>query len=141
MTDDPAAVSAEDFFGTVIYTYTRAQALEDGVLIDVSETAKEAGFLWPVAVTSALWAGIEYIPKNSGQDVKGRLWDVLYMAHIAIKHSRVNEQQLLYKLIMPIDKKVSVTADEEVPTIELKIVIGPGDDGEPVITIMFPYED
>jgi hypothetical protein len=27
----------------VISTYTRAQALEDGVLVDVSEMAKEAG--------------------------------------------------------------------------------------------------
>jgi hypothetical protein len=27
----------------VIYAYTRAQALEDGVLVDVSEMAKEAG--------------------------------------------------------------------------------------------------
>jgi len=35
---------------TVIHTYTRAQAIEDGVLIDVSEMAREAGFRWPVAV-------------------------------------------------------------------------------------------
>ena len=35
----------------VIYTYTREQAIEEGVLIDVSEMASEAGFKWPVAVT------------------------------------------------------------------------------------------
>ena len=37
-------------FGPVIYAYTRAQAIEDGVLADVTETAKEAGFKLPVAV-------------------------------------------------------------------------------------------
>ena len=40
----------------IIYVYTRAQALEDGVLIDVSDTAREAGFKCPVALTSAAYA-------------------------------------------------------------------------------------
>lgn len=30
-------------FGPVVFSYTRAQAIEDGVLVDVSEMAKEAG--------------------------------------------------------------------------------------------------
>lgn len=34
-----------EFFGEPIHFYTRAaEALEDGTLVDVSETAKEAGF-------------------------------------------------------------------------------------------------
>ena len=44
--------SVESFFGDIISTYTRAQAIKDGVLIDVSSTAKEAGFEWPVAITA-----------------------------------------------------------------------------------------
>jgi hypothetical protein len=36
--------------------HTRTQAIEDGVLVDVSKTAKEAGFLYPVEITSAAWA-------------------------------------------------------------------------------------
>ena len=43
----------------IIARYTRAQAIEDGVLIDVSKMAKEAGFVIPVAVTDAVWN--EYI--------------------------------------------------------------------------------
>jgi len=39
----------------VIYCYTRKQAIEDGILIDVTFTAQEAGFNWPVAITSAVW--------------------------------------------------------------------------------------
>ena len=40
-------------FGELIFRYSRAEALSDGVLIDVSETAKETGFRIPVALTRA----------------------------------------------------------------------------------------
>ncbi len=36
--------SAESFFGEVISTYTRAQAIEDGVLVDAGSMPTEAGF-------------------------------------------------------------------------------------------------
>src|ERR1019366_7436165 len=39
-------------FGDVIYSYTRKQAIEDGVLVDITEMAKEAGIKYPVAITS-----------------------------------------------------------------------------------------
>jgi hypothetical protein len=39
----------------VIHRYTRAGAIRDGVLIDVSQTAREAGVRHPVALTRALW--------------------------------------------------------------------------------------
>ena len=45
-----------ELFGEVIYAYTRAEAIADGVLIDVTETAKEVGFRLPVALTAAAWA-------------------------------------------------------------------------------------
>lgn len=40
----------------LIHRYTRAEALRDGVLIDVSQTARDAGFRYPVALTAAAWA-------------------------------------------------------------------------------------
>ena len=39
----------------VISTYTRARAIKDGILVDVSDTAREAGFTIPVAVTRTVW--------------------------------------------------------------------------------------
>ena len=45
--------SLEDVFGPVISCYSRAQAIEDGVLVDVTNMAREAGFKWPVALTHA----------------------------------------------------------------------------------------
>lgn len=44
----------------VIYVYTRAQAIEDGVLIDISDWAEEYGFTYPVAVTSYVWSLINH---------------------------------------------------------------------------------
>ena len=39
---------------SVIYSYTREQALKDGVLVDVTQMEKEVGFIYPVAVTSGV---------------------------------------------------------------------------------------
>ncbi|MCY4511649.1 MAG: hypothetical protein OXG35_32490, partial [Acidobacteria bacterium] len=41
----------------VIHRYTRAQAIKDGTLVDVTETAREAGWRFPVALTAAVQAG------------------------------------------------------------------------------------
>ena len=75
--------SAESFFGDIISTYTRAQAIEDGVLIDVSPIAKEAGFEWPVAMTAGAWADcVAWSDRDSQtqvhQDQSGRL---CYITH------------------------------------------------------------
>ena len=126
----------DDLFGEVISMYTREQAIEDRVLIDVTETAKEAGFRCSVVLTAGVWAMIESIPQDfEHEDVSGRLWDVLFMAHIAIKKSS-GGCQMTYSLILhttPDDKSDQVR--------ELKLVSGPGDHGELVITIMLPLED
>jgi hypothetical protein len=50
---------SESLFGEVIFSYTRARAIADRALIDVTPTAAEAGFRFPVAVTSDLMAAIE----------------------------------------------------------------------------------
>lgn len=65
----------------LIHVYTRAQAIEDGVLVDVTETAKEAGIRYPVAITQAVWAEYVAVPDGvEGQDENGRLWDILWRA-------------------------------------------------------------
>jgi hypothetical protein len=43
----------------LIYAYTRAQALADGVLVDVSQMAREAGFKFPTAITADLHSRLE----------------------------------------------------------------------------------
>jgi len=131
-----------DLFGEVIYRYTRAQAIEDGMLVDVSEMARESGFRWPVAMTCAAWqdciAWSEDDSQNQVyQDESGRLWDVLWMAFNAIRSSTGGDTQIEYRLYrVPRDGK-----SVEAGLTSLKLVCGAGDAGEPVITIMLPGED
>jgi hypothetical protein len=67
---------------------TRADALRDGVLIDVTATAREAGIRWPVALTAAAWERCVAVPPGVVcQDEAGRLWDVLYLLKLAIGRS------------------------------------------------------
>lgn len=119
----------------VIFSYSRAQAIEDGVLVDVSETAREAGIKYPTVVTRRVWD--ELVAPNEeqkgwGQDEKGRLWDVLYMfAHKA----RTSSADLLEYEVLVVKNRI------QPDTIKLKAHCGPGDTPEPVITIMFPGED
>ncbi|WP_206171518.1 DUF6573 family protein [Thiorhodococcus mannitoliphagus] len=119
----------------VIHVYTRAQALADGVLMDVSVMAREAGFKVPVAVTAAVWSDCVAWPReDAGQDEQGRLWDVLTMARLeAGRHG--NLQVVPFKVLR-------VPRDGTTPQLtQLTLHIGPGDDAEPVITILLPGED
>ena len=119
----------------IIYQYTRAQALEDGVLIDVSEIAAESGFKYPTAVTAAVWN--DYISwddnERAYQDEAGRLWDVVYMASIQLYRYKGSEAYYNFYSI-PRGKMKAKLA-------KLKMVISAGDTPEPVITIMLPTED
>ena len=69
----------------LIHVYTRADALRDGALLDVSQTAREAGIRWPVALTRAVWERCVRVPPGVAcQDESGRLWDVLTMLRFAL---------------------------------------------------------
>jgi len=135
--------STESFFGDVISTYTRAQAIEDGVLIEISPLAKESGFNeWPVAMTAGAWADcVAWSDRDSQtqvyQDQSGRLYDVIFMAFQAICLSREIGDRLLFRLYrVPRDGH---STDAGLTT--LKLIVGPGDSGEPVITILLIDED
>jgi len=70
----------------LIHRYSRADALRDGVLVDVSETAREADIRYPVALTRAAWERCVAIPPGVVcQDEAGRLWDVLWMLEYAVR--------------------------------------------------------
>jgi hypothetical protein len=131
-----------EFFGEVISTYSRAQAIEDGVLVDVGEMAIEAGFRIPVALTSAAWSDcVVWSDADSErqvyQDQSGRLFDVLYMAHHAIRSSRSGGDRLTFELYrVPRDGKSTKAA-----ITTLKLIVSPGDQGEPVVTILLSDED
>jgi hypothetical protein len=120
----------------LISVYTRAQAIADGVLVDVTATAREAGYKYPVALTRAVWGRYVEVPHGvEGQDEAGRLWDVLHMLRHAIRNSD-SGPDLLFSLHVRNDNREQVP-----PLVNLKAVCGPDDDGSPCLTIMLPGED
>jgi hypothetical protein len=121
----------------VISSYTRAQAIGDGVLVDVSEIAREAGIKFPVALTRAVWANYVEVPEGVvAQDQSGRLWDILWMLRRQIRRSQGDT--LRFQLYVRNHNHERLTRRD---LVTLKAVCGPGDDGEPVVTIMLPDED
>jgi len=87
----------------VIFSYTRAQAIEDGVLVDLSAWAQETGFKVPVACTSTVWQGYVVPPPGTealGQSERGRGHDLLWMLYVAIKASKDSQRdQFLYRVL------------------------------------------
>ncbi len=119
----------------LIHSYTRAEAIADGVLIDVSAVAREAGIRFPVALTVAVWAKCVAVPPGvECQDEAGRLWDVVWMLRVGVQ--RAGGRVVLYSLHVRNDNRTGTP-----PLVRLKAVCGPGDDAEPVITVMLPDED
>ncbi len=138
----PANPGCHNLFGEVIYSYTRVQAIDDGVLIDATEMARDAGFKWPVALTVAAWSDcVAWSDVDNErqvyQDQSGRLWDVLFMASFAVRTANNANRQLQFDL-QRIPRNGQLTTSQR---LTLKLILGPGDGGEPVITIMLPGED
>ena len=124
-------------FGNVIYAYTRKQAIADGVQVDVSTTAKEAGIRFPVFITRTAFDAYVTVPPNvSGQDEAGRLWDVVWMLRFAILKAAQGQDRLPFALYVRNDNRAA-------RLVKLIATCGALDinDPQPAITVMMPDED
>ena len=128
----------------IIDGYSRAEAIEDGVLVQApDDAAAEAGFTCPVALTSAAWSDCvawddsDNQRKKTVQDETGRLWDVLWMAARAARSARLRSGNITFT-VYRVPRPGSGTRPRQA---SLVVCAGPGDSGEPVITIMRPGED
>jgi hypothetical protein len=128
----------ENIWGEVIYAYSRKNAIDDGYLVDVTQTAKESGIVFPVALTKAVWNTYVEVPESvTCQDEKGRLWDLLWMYRcefLRLKKNGELKETYFFELYVQ-------NTNEKPELIKLKGMIHPGDNGEGVITIMLPDED
>ena len=127
----------ESPFGKVIYSYTRAQAIADGVQVEVTKTAQEAGIKFPVFLTRAVWEAYVTVPPDvTGHDEAGRLWDIVWMLRFGIIHSRPGCDRIPVALYVRNDNQRS-------RLIKLIATCGPLDidDPQPAITVMMPDED
>ena len=103
--NEPGTTTAtpDQFWGNPISVYTRQQAIEDGVLVDVTDWASSGpdgmlgGFRVPVAMTHALWDYVDVdahdhaswrrVARQRGESTRGRAHDVLWMARVAAGRS------------------------------------------------------
>ena len=124
--------SLHSLFGPVIFSYSRREAIEDGVLYDVTEQAREAGFEHDFALTASVWADL-HEGMSKGETVGDRLQEVLYLVRlqvqIAIAEGRGEAPQLM------------IFAQVGLLVVRYKLHIGPGDTMEPVWTLLKPDED
>jgi hypothetical protein len=124
-------------FGPIIYTYTRSQAVADGVQVEVSKTAKEAGISFPVFLTRAVYDAYVAVPAGvEAQDEAGRLWDVVWMLRFAILRSRSGQDRVPFALYVRND-------NHRAKLVKLIAQCGPLDidDPSPAITVLLPDED
>jgi len=133
--------SLADLFGEPVHVVTRAQLIEEGELLDVSAIGSEAGFRIPVAMSRAAWSDcVAWAETDSMrqtyQDEAGRLWDVLWMAYMAARRNRGSGAVRFQLYRIPRGGVAHVPAP-----VTLKMLCGPGDQGEPVITILEVTED
>ena len=125
---------------TMVSSYTREQALADGVLHDVSAESRRFGFKIPVAVTDTVWRGyVEATPElvEYGQSTAARLDDVLAVLFFTIKAMPKDADNSR----MTFQVKFLMDTNETYEEPELIAHIGPGDTWEPVLTIMLPEDE
>jgi len=137
MKEEPTAADRTNFFGGVIYAYTRAQAIADGVQVEVTKTAKEAGISFPVFLTRTVFDSYVAVPSGvECQDEAGRLWDIVWMLRFAIMRSRSGQDRVPVALYVRNDNR-------KAKLVKLIAQCGPldMDDPQPAITVMMPDED
>lgn len=120
----------------IISAYSRAQALEDGFLVDaqqgdLAEVTRQHVGATPCAMTAAVHALIERAVTNprAHNDWRGVWHDVLWMGQFARRASAQAGGT-------PRGFKVTITGTGRRRLHLLFISVGPGDQGEAVVTVM-----
>ena len=131
----------------VISVYTRQDAINDGVLVDLMQG--ELGdvcrqhYKYPIACTASVWSIISEAVSNPKfcNDDAGILHDMLHMSKVS--YTPHGDDTRLFTVIIS-GRPTTCWHRAGVGRRKyhrFKIVCGPGDGGEPVLTIMLPDED
>ncbi len=136
----------------LISVYSRAEAIEDGVLVDCTQDPfddlnRNAGVKFDVALTRAAFERYVEVPEpfKRSQDIKGRYWDLIFMFALAARR-QPRGSELLFEFICLPNGSACWSNERRGPSpeqrlVQLKAVSGPGDRGEPCLTLMLPEED
>lgn len=123
----------------LVYRYTREQAIQDGILKDITLYGAGFGFKVPLAITIGAWlkcvtVTCEFVGE---QDERGRLSDLLFLAACEARKNK-DSSTVFFQGIF---KERGMKDREDPGIVMLKLMIHPGDHMEPVATILFAHED
>ena len=115
-------------FGEVIYSYSRKQAIKDGVLIDLSQW-KVTRDHWKLNLccTDTVFNLIESAVLNEGKDYEGIIHDLSILAK-----SKIGKDNTGDTLYFP-----CIVGER---TVNFKLHCGPGDTPYPVLTLLLASE-
>jgi hypothetical protein len=136
-----------ELFGDLVYAYTRADALRDGVLVMLAH-AEAMGFRVPVAITSAAYADCIAWPHPDPKlpDILRLREEVVLLSALAeakAQRRRLSQgsEERTDRIDFVVDAVTLEGSRAEVVKVPVYMVIGPGDNGEMVGTIMLVGED
>jgi excisionase family DNA binding protein len=109
----------------------RQDAIDDGDLIEITRMGRDMGITYPLAVSARAAQSMVPFTNIPQETVTENLWDTLHA--FRDKALTTTEEEFEFQ--------VSLYQNGLVPTLTFKAAVSPGDDGEPVITIMLPDED
>lgn len=113
--------------------YTRAQALEEGLLMDITELAKNFGIKIPTAVTVDVFVHCILAETKEGEPDHQEMSDRLVTMLLSFTSALLKEPDL--------GKAAEVTLHGQLgeePHQPIQAKLHGGDEGEPVMTFMFP---
>ncbi|WP_054943583.1 DUF6573 family protein [Paenibacillus ihuae] len=114
--------------------YSRAEAIGDGLLVDITTWTKRGGITYPVALSRSVWLEIiepDESAKAACESLMGRLGRfVLSLRNEMIKGEGDR-----------IDFQVTFSVDGHPKDFSLYAMLHPGDNFEPVITVMEQDEE
>ena len=134
----------------IISTYTRAEAVKDGVQIAIpQELSREAGIKYPVFITQKVYNKYVPVPETMAyESSEARLWDILFM--FFWKARQTDSDELEFQFCVQLPESLDWNKFEKVcegkrqlREVTLKAIVSQMDldDPAPVITISFPDED
>jgi len=109
----------------------RQDAIDDGDLVEITRMGRDIGIMVPLAVSARAAQSMVPFPNIPQETVTENLWDTLHA--FRAKARTTTEEEFEFQ--------VSLYQNGIVPTLTFKAAVSPGDDGEPVITIMLPDEN
>lgn len=135
----------------IIYSYTWDDGVNDGLFVKIfdpsnpsdvdsgiAELSRDLGFRFPMALTSNLmntWIIPSEKAMQAGQDLKGRLWDVLSMLRNKIKTLGPGESLVEFQCLFD-----DGSGKKEKVTLWAGIKGRSPSNPEPIITIMLPSD-